>query len=264
MSPLKFLVLGGTSEASALAGLLASDIRFSAMLSLAGRTAAPVLPAIACRIGGFGGVAGLTQYISDHAIQALVVATHPFAAQIRQNAVAAAGGARIPMLMIERPSWQTQEGDRWTEVADMEQAAAALGPAPRRVLLTIGRKDLLPFVAAPWHDYVIRSVDAPPPEFLPPSAKIITARGPFTLEDDLRMLHEERVAVIVTKNSGGTATQSKLVAARKLELPVIMVARPPWPNVTGLDAARVPDAAGALRWLEARHDDAASSAKRGV
>ena len=78
----------------------------------------------------------------------------------------------------------------------MAQAAAALGPTPRRVLLTIGRKDLSPFAAAPWHDYVIRSVDAPPPEILPPSAKIISARGPFTLEDDLKMLHEERIEVI--------------------------------------------------------------------
>ena len=92
------------------------------------------------------------------------------------------------LLLIERPAWERQAGDRWTEMADMEQAATALGSAPRRVLLTIGRKDLAPFAAAPWHDYVIRSVDAPPPESLPPRAKIITARGPFTLEDDRRML----------------------------------------------------------------------------
>jgi precorrin-6A/cobalt-precorrin-6A reductase len=263
MPPLKVLILGGTSEASALAALLAEDARFRPVLSLAGRTAAPVLPAIPWRIGGFGGVAGLTRYIADHSMQALVVATHPFAAQIRQNAVTAARRTKIPLLMIERPAWREQKSDRWTEVADMVQAAAALGRGPRRVLLTIGRKDLAPFAAAPWHDYVIRSVDAPPPEILP-RAKIIAARGPFTLEDDRRLLHEERIEVIVTKNSGGTATQSKLLAAREIRIPVIMVARPPWPDVTGLDAARVTDAAGALRWLEARHDDPASAAKRGV
>jgi precorrin-6A/cobalt-precorrin-6A reductase len=262
MPQTRILLLGGTGEASALAGLLAEDSRFSAVMSLAGRTAAPILPAIPYRIGGFGGAAGLAHYLQDNSIQALVVATHPFAAQIRQNAVEAARATGMPLLLIERPSWEAEIGDRWTEVADMAQAAAALGPAPRRVLLTIGRKDLAPFAAAPWHDYVIRSVDAPPPELLPPAAKIITARGPFTLEDDRLMLREERIAVIVTKNSGGTATQAKLVAARELGLPVIMVARPPWPDVTGLDAARISDAAGALRWLEARHD--ASSAKRGV
>ena len=263
MPQLKFLVLGGTSEASTLAGVLAVDPRFDATLSLAGRTKAPVLPAIPSRIGGFGGAAGLTHYLQDNDIQALVVATHPFAAQIRHNAVAAARETKTPLLLIERPAWDQKPGDRWTEVADMIQAAAALGAAPRRVLLTIGRKDLAPFAAAPWHDYVIRSVDAPPPELLPPAAKVITARGPFTLEDDRRLLHEERIEVIVTKNSGGTATESKLVAARELGLPVIMIARPPWPDVTGLEAARVSDAAGARHWLAARHNDA-SSAERGV
>jgi precorrin-6A/cobalt-precorrin-6A reductase len=263
MSPLKFLILGGTSEASALVRLLADDIRFSAVLSLAGRTKAPVLPAIPCRIGGFGGASGLAHYLQDNAIQALVVATHPFAAQIRQNAVTAARETKTPLLLIERPAWLQEAGDRWTEVADMAQAAAALGSTPRRVLLTVGRKDLAPFAAAPWHDYVIRSVDAPPPEMLPPRAKFFAARGPFTLENDRRMLQEERIEVIVTKNSGGAATQSKLTAARACKIPVIMVARPPWPDVTGLDAARVTDAAGALLWVEARHN-ATSSAERGV
>ena len=263
MPQLRILLLGGTGEASALAGLLADEPSFSAVLSLAGRTKAPVLPAIQCRIGGFGGAAGLARYLTDNAIQVLVVATHPFATQIRQNAVAAARMTGTTLLMIERPAWHRQTGDRWTEVLDMDQAAAALGPTPRRVLLTIGRKDLAPFAAAPWHEYVSRSVDAPPPETLPPHAKIITARGPFTLADDRRMLHEERIEVIVTKNSGGTATQSKLAAARELGLKVIMVARPPWPDMTGLDAARVSDALGARRWLEACHAGA-SSAKRGV
>lgn len=263
MSQLRILLLGGTGEASALALLLVGDPRFAPMLSLAGRTKAPVLPVIPSRIGGFGGAAGLAHYLQDQAIQSLVVATHPFAAQIRQNAVDAARATGTPLLLIERPAWERQAGDRWTEVADMVQAAAALGPAPRRVLLTIGRKDLAPFVAAPWHDYVIRSVDAPPAELLPPHAHLITARGPFTLEDDRRLLREARIEMIVTKNSGGTATQSKLAAARELGLPVIMVARPPWPDVSGLDAARVSNAEGALAWLAACHD-ALSSAKRGV
>lgn len=263
MPQLRILLLGGTSEASALAGLLAKDQSFNPVLSLAGRTIAPVLPAIPCRVGGFGGAAGLARYLQDNAIQALVVATHPFAAQIRQNAVDAARATGTKLLLIERPAWEQEAGDHWTEVANMEQAAAALGPAPRGVLLTIGRKDLAPFAAAPWHAYVIRSVDAPPPEILPPHTKIITARGPFTLEDDLRMLHETRIEVIVTKNSGGTATQSKLTAARELGLPVIMVARPPWPGVAGLEATRASDAASALAWLVARHSDA-PSAERGV
>jgi precorrin-6A/cobalt-precorrin-6A reductase len=263
MPPLKILILGGTGEASTLSALLARDPRFNATLSLAGRTATPRLPEIPWRSCGFGGVSGLTRYLVDNAIQALIVATHPFAVQMRQNAVAAVRETKIPLLMIERPAWHATSGDRWTEVPDMAKAVAALGKTPRRVLLTIGRKDLAPFIAAPWHDYVIRSVDAPPPESLPPRAKIITARGPFTQAADRQMLIEERIALIVTKNSGGTATQSKLLAARELGLPVIMVARPPWPDVTGLNAGKAADAAAAYRWLEALHH-ATSPAKRGV
>jgi precorrin-6A/cobalt-precorrin-6A reductase len=253
MPPLKILILGGTGEASALAGLLAGDPRFSPMLSLAGVTASPRLPDIPWRSGGFGGVAGLTRYIQVQNIQAVIVATHPFAVQMRANAAAAGRATQIPLLFIERPAWQAQQGDDWREFANMAQAATALGDTPRRVLLTIGRKDLTPFAAAPWHDYLIRSVDAPPPETLPPRAKIITARGPFTLEEDQRLLAEHRIEVIVTKNSGGTATESKLHAARALGLLVIMVARPQWPDVSGVNAAKAEDAPGALAWLETLH-----------
>jgi len=263
MSPLKILILGGTGEASSLALLLAGDTRFSPTLSLAGRTAAPRLPEIPWRSGGFGGVPGLARYLAENAIQALIVATHPFAVQMRANAAEAARAVQMPILMIERPAWQAKDGDDWTEVPDMAQAAAALGTHPRRVLLTIGRKDLAPFAAAPWHDYVIRSVDAPPPDTLPRGARLISARGPFTQSADKEMLIEHHIDVIVTKNSGGTATQSKLLAARALRRPIIMVARPPWPDVTGLKAARVTDPQCALTWLEILHHET-SSAKRGV
>jgi precorrin-6A/cobalt-precorrin-6A reductase len=253
MPSLNLLILGGTGEASGLAARLAGDPRFHPVLSLAGVTVNPRLPDIPWRSGGFGGVAGLTQYLAAQNIQALIVATHPFAVQMRANAAAAGRAMHIPLLFIERPPWQPQGDDNWQKVADMAQAAAALGETPRRVLLTIGRKDLAPFTAAPWHDYIIRSVDAPPPEVLPPRARIITARGPFTAAQDRQLLIEHRIKVIVTKNSGGTATESKLLAARALGLPVIMVARPAWPDVTGLNAAKAWDAAGALAWLEALH-----------
>lgn len=263
MPPLRVLILGGAGEAAALADALAGDGRFEPTLSLAGRTRAPRLPAIAWRIGGFGGVEGLIRYMGENGVQALIVATHPFAAQMRRHAVEAVRAVPMPLLMIERPAWLAGEGDDWTAVADMTQAALALGPDPRRVLLTIGRKDLAPFVAAPWHAYVVRSVDAPPPESLPPGAEVITARGPFDEDDDQRLLIDRRIEVIVTKNSGGAATEAKLRAARSLGLPVIMVDRPAPPDLSGLAVTTVTDAAGALDWLQTLHQ-AGSDAERGV
>lgn len=258
MQRLKVLILGGTTEASALARALADDSRFDAVLSLAGRTRAPRTPPIPFRIGGFGGAEGLAAHLRREAIAALVDATHPFAAQMSRNAAGAAALAGVPLLAVCRPAWQPAAGDRWVPVADMAAAVAALGPAPRRVFLTIGQKELAPFQAAPQHAYLIRSVDAPDLEALPPLAEVITARGPFAEADERRLLRDKRIDVIVTKNSGGAATEAKLPAARALGLPVIMVERPARPDVETV--ASVEDA---LAWLERLHRAMAPS-RRGV
>lgn len=245
---LRLLILGGSSEAAALARALQGDPRYDATLSLAGVTRAPVLPQLAVRIGGFGGPDGLAGWLRAHCIDALIDATHPFAQQISRNAVAACTLAGVPLLRIARPPWPPVTGDRWTGVPDMEAAAAALGDAPRRVLLTIGRKDLAPFCNRSQHAYVVRSVDAPPPELLPQHSTLLTARGPFALPDELALLRRHDIGCIVTKNSGGSATVAKLDAARMLGLAVVMVARP-----DPVPAPHVLDWQAALAWLNDLH-----------
>lgn len=237
-------MLGGTTEASALVRALAGDGRFRPVLSLAGRTRDPVLPAVDCRRGGFGGVAGLVRYLREEGVGALVDATHPFARQMHRHAALAAGEAGVARVAVWRPAWVAEVGDRWTEVVDMAAAAAALGEVARRVLLTVGQQELTPFRAAPWHEYLIRSVETPAAESLPPRARCIAARGPFTVEGERRLLQAEGIEVVVTKNSGGGAVAAKLEAARGLGVPVVLVARPeaPAPPVVG-------DVAGALAWL---------------
>jgi len=239
------LILGGTTEGSELARLIADDDRIAPVLSLAGRTKSPKLPPIPYRIGGFGGIDGLTRYLREQHIDAVIDATHPFAERMTANAVAAARQTGVPLLRIDRPAWRPVAGDRWTVVADMNAAARALGPTPRRVFLTIGQKDLAAFRAAPQHHYVIRSVDPPAREALPPDCAVISATGPFGLDAERRQLQQERIDVIVTKNSGGMATAAKLTAAREAGIEVIMVERPPTPDVD-----TVPSAEAALNWLE--------------
>lgn len=251
MRPLRILLLGGTSEASAVARLLAHDERFEATLSLAGRTRAPVLPPIPSRIGGFGGADGLAAYLADSAADVLIDATHPFAARISANAIAASTLAGVPLLRLTRPPWRPEPGDDWLPVADMAAAAAALGEHPRSIFLTVGRQELAPFRSVPQHAYVIRSVDAPEHSNLPPRAIMITARGPFTVDDEIALLREHRIEIVVSKNSGAEATSAKLRAARALALKVVMIERPPEP-VTTL-AVTVADPAAALAWLAHRH-----------
>ncbi len=256
---LNVLILGGSSEASALAALLVGDARFAAVLSLAGRTAQPAPSPLPSRTGGFGGAEGLADYLHTHRVEALVVATHPFAAQMRHNAVAAARLRPTPLLIVDRPAWTPQAADRWTVVPDMMAAADALGPLPRRALLTVGRQDLEPFVAAPPHAYLVRSID--PPAHLPANTELILARGPFSEADERQLMLDRKIEVLVTKNAGGAATEAKLAAARGLGLPVVMVARPALPDLTGLEAQVVADAGSALAWLV---HQASSATERGV
>jgi precorrin-6A/cobalt-precorrin-6A reductase len=253
---MRVLLLGGSMEASALARLLAADPRFEAVLSLAGRTAAPRAQPVPVRSGGFGGVKGLIRYLRGERIEILLDATHPFASQMSRNSMEAARTAGVPLLAVERPAWQKQPGDNWIEVPDMASAVAVLGPSPRTVFCGIGGQALPELEAAPQHAYFIRLIDLPIAPLDLPRAVIIQARGPFTADSDIRSFREHGIEVILAKNSGGTATVSKIEAARALALPVIMIARPPIPPRPAVATAEE-----AMAWLGAHYE---SSIARGV
>ncbi|MEV4425911.1 cobalt-precorrin-6A reductase [Streptomyces sp. R-07] len=233
------LILGGTTEARALAGLLHGEVRVTS--SLAGRVASPRLPAGEVRIGGFGGVDGLVEWMAGNAVDAVIDATHPFAERISFNAARAAATAHVPLLALRRPGWVPGEGDDWREVASLEEAARALDGLGDRVFLTTGRMGLAAFAACPqW--FLVRSVDAPDAP-MPARTEILLDRGPFTLDGEREILARHRIDVLVTKDSGGAATSPKLTAAREAGLPVVVVRRPPVP--TGVPVAATPEEAAA-------------------
>jgi len=232
---MRILILGGTTEARQLAQRLAGRTGLAVVLSLAGRTAAPAQQPVPVRIGGFGGAEGLADYLSDQKIDALIDATHPYAAIISANAANAARRAGVRLLALRRPGWVPVAGDRWIEVADVTVAVHALGDTPRRVFLALGRKEIEPFVVAPQHYYLVRSVDPVVPPLAVPHAVYITGRGPFAETDERTMLEQHRIDVIVAKNSGGAATYGKIAAARALGLPVIMLRRPAMPDVEAVE-----------------------------
>lgn len=240
---MRILILGGTSEASALVAGLAG-MPHDITLSLAGRTTAPKIAPVRTRIGGFGGVEGLAAWIRREGIDLLVDATHPFAARICVNAAEAAEATRIPLLAIRRPPWTREPGDRWIEVDSVAESVAALGETPRRVFVTVGRLEIGAFAAAPQHDYVVRTIE-PVGDALPvPRLTTVSARGPFEAADEERFMREAGIAVLVTKNSGGAATYGKIAAARALGMSVVIVRQPAKPEV-----AQVADVAGALAWV---------------
>lgn len=224
-APLRVLILGGSTEASEITGALAGRADVDVRLSLAGRTAAPIDHAVPTRIGGFGGVDGLADYLRAERIGVLVDATHPFAVQISRHAEVAAQTAGVALIKVGRPAWRSQPGDRWTEVEDMAAAVASLGAAARRVFLTIGRLQLAAFAKAPQHFYLVRTIDHVGGDHGLPNAAFIAARGPFDAAAERRLMQEHRIEALITKNSGGSAAAGKLFAARDLGIPVILVRR---------------------------------------
>jgi len=222
------LILGGTAEARNLAHRLVADERFEVISSLAGRTRDPIMPEGFVRVGGFGGVHGLTSYLDEEDIDLVADATHPFAAGMSGNAAAACTAAAVPYLRLERPAWTPGPGDVWTSVRDVEAAAQTV-PEGATALVTIGRQEIAPLLKRGDVQLVLRMIE-PPGDALPPSSILIAARPPFTLEEERETLEAHGVTVLVTKNSGGDATSAKLTAARELKLPVIMIERPAKPD----------------------------------
>ncbi|MEE8271134.1 MAG: cobalt-precorrin-6A reductase [Alphaproteobacteria bacterium] len=245
--PQRVLILGGTAEAAALARHLDGDRRYLPTTSLAGRTRRPAPIAGAVRTGGFGGADGLADYLRSAAVDLLVDATHPYAATISRNAADAADRTGVSRLILLRPPWRWVESDRWIEVDDTAAAADALADLGDHVFLSIGRQTLAPFAALPRHWFLVRLIDPPAAPVALPRHRVVLGRGPFDADAEARLFAEHRIDVIVSKNSGGDATYGKIAAARRLGLPVIVIARPPPPAgdvVDSIDAA--------MAWLAAQ------------
>jgi precorrin-6A/cobalt-precorrin-6A reductase len=223
---MKILILGGTGEARKLADELVAR-GMDVTTSLAGRTQAPLLPGGGVRVGGFGGAEGLAAYLGAEQFDVLVDATHPYAAQMSANAVAAAQTRGIRLLRLARPAWTPTGAVGWQSVADAATAADAL-PAGARALLSIGRSGLEPFLRRTDLDVLIRSIEVPEGP-LPDTARLLQHRPPFTLVGERELLQEEAISHLVTKNSGGDQTRAKLDAAAELGVAIIMIDRPTLP-----------------------------------
>ncbi|MER5714134.1 cobalt-precorrin-6A reductase [Streptomyces sp. NPDC002132] len=241
------LILGGTTEARRLAELLHGAPGLRLTSSLAGRVASPRLPPGEVRVGGFGGTEGLTAWLRDNAVDALIDATHPFAGTISFHAARAAATAHVPLLALRRPGWVPVAGDRWHEASSLEEAAGLLPGLGERVFLTTGRMGLAAFAGLADLWFLVRSVDAPEPPH-PPRMEVLLDRGPFTLDGERELLRRHRVDVLVTKDSGGAATAPKLTAAREAGVPVVVVRRPKSPE--GVPVATTPEQAA--RWITER------------
>lgn len=223
----RLLILGGTAEAAELAARLAGDDRLETVTSLAGLTRLPNVGSGKVRRGGFGGPDGLAAFLKDGAYDALVDATHPFAAQIAEHAATAAGRADVPRVKLLRPPFARASDDRFVTVSDMAAAAAAI-PNGERVFLAAGRREIAAFAARRDLWCLVRMIEPPTAADILPEGKVILGRPPRDPALEVALLQEHAIGWIVSKDSGGQAS-AKIIAARSLGLPVVLIERPPPP-----------------------------------
>lgn len=236
------LVVAGTTEATELANRL-DGVGHQVVSSLAGVTSHPIVRAGRTRSGGFGGADGLARFLVDERIDAVIDATHPFAATMPFNVATAATRIGISHCRLLRPPWSPEACDRWIETPTLGAAAEHISQmGAHRVFLAVGRQSLVPFRVCGGASFVVRSVE-PIGDALPGAVNVEWRSRP-DVAAEIDLLTEHRIDVVVSKNSGGSATAAKLAAARQLELPVVMVARPPQP-----DSVTVSTVDDAIEWL---------------
>lgn len=247
----RVLVLGGTGEARRVAEALHGRPGVHVISSLAGRVGSPILPPGEVRVGGFGGAAGLEAWLREAAVDAVVDATHPFASAITASAVAATRNTGVPLVVLRRPGWEPVPGDDWRWVGSMAEAAVLVPSLGRRVFLSTGRTEAGVFAGLDDLWFLLRSVDPPEPP-LPVHLEVVLDRGPFTAEGEERLLREHAVDVVVSRDGGSPMASAKLEAARRLCLPVVMVRRPPPPDLgAGARVEAVGSVDAVLDWLAA-------------
>lgn len=223
---MRVLILGGTEDARQLAERLVA-MGHDVTTSLAGRTSEPLLPKGEVRVGGFGGGDGLGNYLISNRFDRIVDATHPYAVQIKQNAVRGAEVAGMRLVRLTRPPWPEPQYAFWKHFETAEDAAAAL-PRGARALLTVGHGMVEPFLTRSDCTLLVRSIE-PPAKPLPAHATSVISRPPYYPGGEKQLFEEHEVTHLVTKNSGGAQTEAKLGVALQLRLPVFVIDRPALP-----------------------------------
>ncbi|CRM08626.1 cobalt-precorrin-6A reductase [Pseudomonas sp. 24 R 17] len=215
----RILLLGGVTEALAIARTLGPEHIYS----LAGVGRVPTDLTCQVRVDGYGGAEGLAQFVRDEAISLILDATHPYAAQISRNAAEAAQLSHVPCWALRRPAWQPQAGDDWREVGDWTSLIEALKPF-KRPLFTLGREPLQHLDEIPPEQFwTLRALDVYPGN---ERCEVIGARGPFLIEDERALFERRQIDVLISKNSGSSATEPKLEVARERGVPVLVLKRP--------------------------------------
>lgn len=240
---MRLLLLAGTQEARQIARALMREPRVNMIASLAGATRAPEPLGVPTRIGGFGGREGFARYLAAEGIDAVLDATHPFAAAMSHRSAEVCAELGVPFMLFLRPPWMPEPGDRWVFLNSAAEAAEHI-PEDATVLLATGRQGLERFAGLEGRTVHVRVIDPPAGPFPFSRGGWVQSRPPYTVAGERDLLEALGIDWLVVKNSGGSSSRAKLDAARQTGRPVAMLRRPMQP-----EGPRVTTVAAALAWV---------------
>lgn len=238
------LVLGGTLEGREIAGDIAG-MGFKTLLTVVSGYGAGMVsddPLVEVLVGSLDDT-GLQSLIREREVRLVIDATHPYAGLVTSMAWQTAQEMQVPFIRYQRPPVAESTGyPKVYSAVNYEEAAVIAKDLGEIIFLTIGSKNLKPFVEMGRKSgrRIIARV-LPEPRVLVECAAIgvasrdlIAVQGPFSTEMNIAMLKEFKAGVLVTKDSGKTGgTDTKLEAAARLGIPVVVVGRPDYHGVPG-------------------------------
>lgn len=222
---MKLLILGGTADARHLAKVIhQTQPSLELVYSVAGLVRQPKVPATLVS-GGFSQFGGLSTYCKEQHIDGIVNVTHPFSITMSKHAKQSCSELGINYWRFLRPQWQQKAGDDWRLFDTRADLLNALF-SYQRVLLTLGQIHPVDLALLNSDQKIWLRTAVQPSHILPANVSWIKAIGPFNEVEELALLKQHQIQVIACKNSGGSSTEAKLAAARKLKVPVFMLQRP--------------------------------------
>ena len=242
----KILIIGGTNEGNILASFLENH-NFEYIISYAGIVEEVYKKTFRKRVGGFGGKTGILDFIKKNKITHVIDASHPFSIKISVNTFNVCESCNIPIVNFTRKPWAEKKGDNWIKVRNFEESVNHLKGKAKNVFLAIGKKNLHVYKKYSQHFYLLRVINNNNITNFFPNQKYITYDPSYNVKEEVKVLKNYKIDVIVSKNSGGELAYCKIVAARKLKIPVIIIARP-----KSLNLKKVYNLESVLRWLDSK------------
>ena len=236
-----FVMAGAREAHEVIAGLVARGKQVIAYLPEPERMFGP-LPVVT-KIGGLETSAAFDDWVAARHVGLVIDASHAFDAEISAQIRGVAEAQNLPYLRVLRKPWQAGAGDKWHFVHSVREAAKDC-PAQACVLSNTGWPTIAEYAGYNGRLLYMRQTHAPRAK--PPFAFMQFLQGtpPFSVEEEVVLFRELGVTHLICRNTGGAASQSKLLAARALSLPVFMIARAPLePTVPVVETA-----AAALAW----------------